>query len=319
MSLNAAVIGLGSFGIKHIRTIQRLGLGSVTAVVTQKNPHRIVPDADVYRTAEELFAKVKPDVLIITVPPSAHGEAESLAAEHSVPFFVEKPVSNNLETALSVLEKVQKSGIITSVGYHSRYSPAIDKARSILNDNKPETIHGYWIDSVPASSWWCKEKESGGQIVEQATHIVDIFRYLFGEPVDVYSRGRKGLGSVDFESTSETVMTFPGNLIATLSVSCEKEKGSKIGFTIGLSDGAAEYTWNSKLSLRNSTGTITAGPENAGELYEKELCAFFKAVETGDRSLIRSDYQDAVRTLNATLAIKESIRKKKPIKVKELT
>ena len=36
MSLNAAVIGLGSFGSRHIRTIQKLGLGKVSAIVTRK-------------------------------------------------------------------------------------------------------------------------------------------------------------------------------------------------------------------------------------------------------------------------------------------
>lgn len=315
MGLNIAVVGIGTFGAKHIKAIQRLGLGNVTAVVSRKNPRRLVPDADVYRTAAELFEKRRPDALIITVPPSAHGDAEILAAENGVPFFVEKPVSNDINTALEILGKVQESGIITSVGYHSRYSPAIAKAKEIIADEKPQTIHGYWIDMMPEAPWWGKQALSGGQVVEQATHIVDIFRYLFGEPEDVCSRGRKGIISMDSESSSETIMTFPGGLIATLSVSCEKRKGSKIGFSIGFADGAAEYTWNGKLSLRNSRGTITAGPQLPSELYDNELKAFFKAVETNDRSLIRSDYADAVRTLSTTLAIRESIRKRKPVKV----
>lgn len=319
MGLRIAVVGLGSFGAKHIKTIERLGLGKVTAVVSRKKSNRIVPDAAVYETASALFENETPDALIITVPPCAHGEAELLAAEHSVPFFVEKPVSDDESTALRILESVERSGIITSVGYHSRYSPAIAKAREITIESKSTTLHGYWIDSIPPSLWWKREEISGGQVIEQATHIVDIFRYLLGEPIDVYSRGRKGIMSVDFESTSETVMTFPEGIIAALSVSCEKTKGSKIGFTLGFADGAAEYKWNGKLSIRSSKGTITAGPENPAEMYDKELIEFFRAVETGDRSGIRSDYKDAVRTLYATLAIKESMKKRKPIKVKDLT
>ncbi len=316
MSLNAAVIGLGSFGSRHIRTIQKLGLGKVSAIVTRKKSNRLVPDAAIYRTAEELFSHERPDLLIITIPPSAHGDAEALAAEHSVPFFVEKPVSNDAATALSVLEKVEKSGIITSVGYHSRYSPAIERAKAAISESEPLSIEGYWIDGMPYTPWWRKKAESGGQAVEQATHIVDILRYLFGDPIDVYSRGRKALKAVDFESSSETIITFPAGRIATLSVSCEKEKGSRIGFTIGFADGSAEYMWNGKLSIRNSKGTATAGPENPNALYEEELSAFFKAVETGDRSLIKSDYRNGVKTLITTLAMNESMRKAKPVKMK---
>ena len=78
-----------------------------------------------------------------------------------------------------------------------------------------------------------------------------------------------------------------------------------------------DYGWNGKLSVRNSDGTFTAGPDTPTQLYEDELRAFFKAVETGDRSLIKSDYEDAVRTLKVSLLARESMRTGRPMKVPE--
>ena len=199
----------------------------------------------------------------------------------------------------------------------SQIESAIEKAKELLENEEPLSIHGYWLDSLPDAAWWKKRAESGGQLVEQATHIIDIFRYLLGEPLEIYSKGRKGLPSVDFESSAETILTFPGNRIAVLSTSCEKEKGSKIGFTVSLRKGAMDYGWNGKLSVRNSDGTFTAGPDTPTQLYEDELRAFFKAVETGDRSLIKSDYEDAVRTLKVSLLARESMRTGRPMKVPE--
>ena len=318
MALRIAIAGLGSFGIRHVRTIKKLGLGEITAAISRRSSHRALPGVNFYRTAEEAFEKEEIDALVIALPPAVHGEIETLAARRSIPFFVEKPVSNDLQTAANILCEVQESGIITSVGYHSRYSPAIKKAKSILETEKPLSIHGYWLDTLPAAAWGRKKEMSGGQIVEQATHIIDIFRYLFGEPEEVYAKGRKGLRETDFESAAEMIFTFPGDRIATLSTSCEKTKGSSIGFTVGFANGAMEYAWNGKLSVRNSGGTATTGPENPSQLYEEELASFFRAVETGDRSLICSDYSDAVKTLSASLAASESLRTKKTIKIKDL-
>ena len=65
MSLNAAVIGLGSFGSRHIRTIQKLGLGKVSAIVTRKKSNRLVPDAAIYRTALEQTGIAADETLFI--------------------------------------------------------------------------------------------------------------------------------------------------------------------------------------------------------------------------------------------------------------
>ena len=315
MGLRIAVVGLGSFGTRHAKTIKRLGLGEITAVVSRHSVKRLIPEARAYKTTAELLENEKIDTMVIAIPPFAHGDTEMLAARHGVPFFVEKPVSNDIITAHDILDEVRASGIITSVGYHSRYSSAIEKAKELLENEEPLSIHGYWLDSLPDAAWWKKRAESGGQLVEQATHIIDIFRYLLGEPLEIYSKGRKGLPSVDFESSTETIITFPGNRIAVLSTSCEKEKGSKIGFTVSLRKGAMDYGWNGKLSVRNSDGTFTAGPDTPNQLYEDELRAFLKAVETGDRSLIKSDYEDAVRTLKVSLLARESMRTGRPMKV----
>ena len=276
MGLRIAVVGLGSFGTRHAKTIKRLGLGEITAVVSRHSVKRLIPEARAYKTTAELLENEKIDAMVIAIPPFAHGDTEKLAARHGVPFFVEKPVSNDIITAHDILDEVRASGIITSVGYHSRYSSAIEKARELLQNEEPLSIHGYWLDSLPDAAWWKKRAEGGGQLVEQATHIIDIFRY-----------------------------------------SCEKEKGSKIGFTVSLRKGAMDYGWNGKLSVRNSDGTFTAGPDTPTQLYEDELRAFFKAVETGDRSLIKSDYEDAVRTLKVSLLARESMRTGRPMKVPE--
>ena len=45
--------------------------------------------------------------------------------------------------------------------------------------------YGCWLGGFPGVSWWRKIEESGGQLVKQTTHVVDLARYLMGEITSV--------------------------------------------------------------------------------------------------------------------------------------
>ena len=53
--------------------------------------------------------------------------------------------------------------------------------------------------------------------------------------------------------------------------------------------------------------------EEAG--YYRRVEHFIRAVETNDKSLIRSDFEDAVRSLAVTVAANESLERGVPVKV----
>ncbi len=65
---------------------------------------------------------------------------------------------------------------------------------------------------MPPPLWWRDKKSSGGQIHEQATHIVTLFLYSFGEIVSLYSTGTRGLmnhiSSYNSEVASISIYTF---------------------------------------------------------------------------------------------------------------
>ena len=46
---------------------------------------------------------------------------------------------------------------------------------------------GRWMGGMPGVAWWRRQEGSGGQFVEQTTHIVDLLRYCAGEVTEVYA------------------------------------------------------------------------------------------------------------------------------------
>ena len=71
-------------------------------------------------------------------------------------------------------------------------------------------------------SWWWRDKaKSGGQLVEQVIHIIDMTRFFLGEPIKVYSMQDNLFHRSDKEYTSEdtsaTVIRFDSGGMATIS------------------------------------------------------------------------------------------------------
>ena len=72
------------------------------------------------------------------------------------------------------------------MGYHWRYLDTVDEARARLADNPAQLMTGFWLDQTPPPEWWWREDASGGQVVEQATHIIDLARFLAGDVTEVF-------------------------------------------------------------------------------------------------------------------------------------
>ena len=59
----------------------------------------------------------------------------------------------------------------------------------------------------------------------------------------------------------------------------------------------------------------TSTRQSTGDNYLKEDRAFITAVRTGNRKLIRCDFAEAVRSLQVSLAVNNSIKSGKVVKI----
>lgn len=276
--------------------------------------------ANAYADYREMLLREKLDAVFVAVPPYAHG-FEVEVVERGVHIFVEKPVALDLDTAKRVEKAIQKSGVVNSVGYMWRYLDTTDKALEVLRDSGPVVlVEGHYVDPfwLPPGHWWLSKSKGGGQVVEQATHVFDLARFLAGDVERVYAEfdysliGKYAPGS-DVEDCSITVLKFKNGAIGVITATCisrntynftdlkilaEKtvlEHGGHGGFL-------RVYRHNSIEEFKPSVNP-----------YALEDEVFINAVEKGDVSKIRSAYSDAVKTLEVTLASNESSRIHKPV------
>ena len=258
------------------------------------------------------------DALYICLPPHGHDGVEIEAAQRGIHLFIEKPVARDLDYARRVEEAIQKAGIICSVGYHFRYYGATERAKERLQGLPVLMVKGAWDGGMPTSApWWRTYAHSGGQLVEQTTHIFDLARYLVGEIVEVFT----------FSQNNPALLHHPDGDVNVADVVCLKFANGAVGVitdTNGLyppgEAGLKIYTPNRIIEV--AWDRLVETEQNRKEEYHsrdnpylRESEAFLTAIRTGDRSLIRSDYSDGMRTLAVTLAADESGRIGVPVAV----
>ena len=112
-------------GLKDFPDVAFVGWCDLSEETAAARKEQVGGQGEVYTDARQMLKETKPDAVYIMLPPYAHGEAEALVLEHKLPFFVEKPVAIDLDTALRVAEGVNQHGLLTSVGYMNRYRESV--------------------------------------------------------------------------------------------------------------------------------------------------------------------------------------------------
>ena len=268
----------------------------------------------------EMLDAVRPDAAWVCLPPFAHGQAERALLERRIPFLVEKPISNSMDTARGILEEVERTSTLAVAGYMNRYRRGVGRVKELLADDPPVLVHGGWIGGMPGVHWWRVKAESGGQIVEQTTHIFDLVRYVVGEPELVYAQGARDfirdVPDYDVEDASTVAIQFASGAVGNLMSSCAGRTGAGgVHLTLAAMRHYVTFTgWDHSVVISKSR---LEEERVAGEpdIFEIEDAAFVEAVQTGDARGIRSPYADALKTLAFCLAANQSLETGLPVEV----
>ena len=303
-------IGAGGIAHRHFGVLEQFGDIEIVAVADVDLGRAIEAagrfGARAFDDAARMVDEVALDALFICVPPFAHGEPERLAIERNLPFFVEKPVALDIGTAEDVATAVARQGLVTAVGYHWRYLDTVDEVRGLLAHNPARLLSGYWLDSTPPPRWWWRKDASGGQMLEQTTHLVDLARFLVGDVVRVYGQSghvaRPEFPDLDVATTSTATLTFASGAIANFASTCLLGWNHRVGLHLFGQNLAVELT-DRDVMIDVGRGRPVRG--NQGDPVAQEDRDFIDAVQ-GKENRIRCPYPEALETLRLALAIEQS-------------
>ena len=178
-------------------------------------------NADPYTAHQALLERDDLDAVYLSLPVFAHGQPELDVIERGLPFLVEKPVAINMDIAREVETAVANAGLITCVGYQLRYLGSTKITQQILQGRTINMIVGkYWCSTGHGdpNAWLRQMGKSGGQLVEQATHTIDMMRYMGGEVETVYAmQANRLLKETDCPDANSVSLQFASGAVGSLT------------------------------------------------------------------------------------------------------
>ena len=319
--IRIAFVGAGAVAARHAATL--LGFEGVTvAAVADPDAGRAAElaaraGAVAYADHERMLAREELDAVYVCLPPYAHGPPEHAAIDAGLPFFVEKPIAIDMETAESVAGRLAGSDLVTAAGYHWRYLDTVERAAEMLADNPARLVLGHWLDKVPPPAWWLRRDRAGGQTIEQKTHVLDLARALVGEVTSLYavtSRAeRPDYPDADVPDVSAATVRFAGGAVGSIFSTCLLSGKHRAGVELFCEGMAIEL---SELEMAIHAGGERMTNRARGDAKSRSDRAFIDAVR-GQPNRIRVPYEEALMTHRLACAISWSAEHGQVVELKE--
>ncbi|HLH91027.1 MAG TPA: Gfo/Idh/MocA family oxidoreductase [Xanthobacteraceae bacterium] len=190
--LNAAIVGLGWWGQRLVKSAQRSRHIKFARGVTLE-PELARELAAEHGMAlgtsiDEVLADRAIEAVVLATPHTRHRAQVEAAAAAGKHIYCEKPFALCKGDAQAMLDACARAGITIGVGHHFRLMPSMKALHAEIATGAFGTImHAEgnyshdWLATLPADSWRAAPEESrAGGMTGMGIHVLDCFRDLVG-------------------------------------------------------------------------------------------------------------------------------------------
>ncbi|HKG58129.1 MAG TPA: Gfo/Idh/MocA family oxidoreductase [Candidatus Limnocylindrales bacterium] len=313
--LRLGLVGTGWITTLHLAALERLARTELVGTVSGDADRAAAVAARwggaSYTDVPAMLDDARPHAVYVCQPPHRAAAACELLVERGIPFLTEKPLAAVGADAERVAAALRGRGLVVAVGYNWRGLDFLPLVRERLAKQPTRLVLARWTGQLPPPPWWRHVAESGGQVVEQATHLYDFARLLVGEANVIAAESTRRAHAVhadaDMADLATAILRFDGGAIGSFTnTSILASNRVSIEF---LADGmrtvvatvpdATKPTW--RLTMDDGAGEQTI--EAKRDSYEVQAAAFLDAVEANDPAKVLSTFEDALLTDRLTRAV----------------
>jgi|SRR5450755_4075680 len=308
--LRVAIVGCGRMGTERARACSVLDTSVIACVDAQSSRADNLALQHVGTVAVSDLNDLpwsELDAVFVCTPPSERFEIVNRAIQVGVSLMVEKPIGLSAVDGQGYANAARKAGIINAVGYMNRCRASVRRAREILGRHSVVAVICHWASKQYGVPWWSEPTKSGGPFNEQATHMVDLCRFLIGEIKSVEAIGGPTPPGNLGTTRVAVALQFSAGAVGTLCYTCEAPD-KFIGFEAVTNAGRLRLEgWEFALSANSIDGQL-CGPEP--DVFKIETGAFLQAVADKNQLSVGCSFEDAVSTQTVVDDILETIHAK---------
>lgn len=169
-------------------------------------------------------------------PNNMHEEPCVAAAQAGKHILCEKPLARNAAEAKKMLEAVKKAGVKHMCGFNYRFAPAVRLAKELIDKGaigqlyhfRAQYLQEWIVDPEFPLIWRLDEKVAGSGALGDFSHIIDLARFLVGEPKSVSALTKTFIkerplpdkpdkrGKVTVDDAFEAIVEYENGAVGTL-------------------------------------------------------------------------------------------------------
>jgi predicted dehydrogenase len=168
---------------------------------------------------EELLDDPEVDVVANLTAVQGHAEPTIAALRRGKPAFCEKPLGADAGDALAMLEAAESAGVTNATGFNYRYVPAVALAKEVLAAGRLGELRHYralYLQDYQTAGGQPRSSGGAGAVLDYS-HLVDMLRFLVGEPESVVGTTSQLVSDVD--DAFVALFELAGGLVAALEAS----------------------------------------------------------------------------------------------------
>tara|TARA_R100001594_G_scaffold99833_1_gene134402 strand:- start:1509 stop:2405 length:897 start_codon:yes stop_codon:yes gene_type:complete len=278
--MNCALVGLGSMGQNHYKTI--LANKQLNFVGVVEPNIEIVKNIEIkhYHDVETLLKNENIDFAVIATPTSTHLEVSKKFLENGIHLLVEKPIAKSSKEAKELVKIAHKNNCKLVVGHIERFNPAI---QAVLPRLENESIVHY--EASRFSGYPTRITDVGVKL-DLSIHDIDLMSLLSSSNIkECYCLDSANINKNDDDAVF--IMKFYDGALATIRTSWlfpYRERKIKLlakdkYYVVNLLDKQATvYTENEVGSFIVESLHI-----NRTDALTEQLSAFIEYLKTGDK------------------------------------
>lgn len=230
MTINIALLGTGRIAeIGYIPAIQQISDTNIISVLSRDEAkgkafakrHQI---KNSYVDLDELLRDESLDAVIICTPDAMHEEQVIKSCRANKHVLCEKPMSTDYQSCLRMIAEIKKSEIIFGMAYNNRFNAGLRYIKEQIEKDQIGNI--YYARAMLSTQQNNPEgwRALGGQskfwaMSATGTHMIDIFRWYFGEPVNSKLISLSPKYSSPNDEISTLTMNFNNKILCDVTAS----------------------------------------------------------------------------------------------------
>jgi predicted dehydrogenase len=296
----------------------------------------------VHPTPEALIEDPEVEIVDIAFPPDQQPALirHALRQPHVKAILAQKPLAMDFETSKAVVEEAKAAGKVLSVNQNMRFDQSMRVLKQVLDRGElgEPVIATIEMRAIPHWQPFLQHYDRL-TLLNMSIHHLDVLRFLFGDPIEIYTAARPDPRTTFRHTDGITVSTlkFPGGLLA---VSMEdvwsgpREEGFKsdiyikwrVEGTEGLAQGTIgwpDYPAGSPSTLRYNAKRATGGEwvEPTWDTmwfphaFKGVMAQLQDALKEGREPMLSGE--DNVRTMALVEAGYRSMKEDRPVRLAE--